>query len=181
MFTVDDVAVARTDQSIHGILRAAAGMVDPEVVRNLQRSADADRARQRETRMRSAGTPLTVKVVDGSPIADLLRVVAAAVRAGRRVEVSMQKPLSEALHRAFIRSETTVRVESLDRWSARWAADGGEVRVLGAAAARKGAVMRATSLAGHTRASMIDSTPVRHGGAAEFDALIERTEFAPAA
>ena len=120
--------------------------------------------------LRYLPVPVTVRLAEGEPLAQLVRVILAATRTGAPVEISSASPLPAGLIALFGRefSPTTVRavvVESDVRWHAR--VRGGlqttRIRLIGSAAARHAL---ATALEGNPAVAVF-SGPVTTSGRLE--------------
>ncbi|WP_120521129.1 proline dehydrogenase family protein [Arthrobacter celericrescens] len=76
--------------------------------------------------------PVTVRLSEGAPLAELLRVVAAGAVAGSAVTVSSAVELPDAVVAAFAEAGVTARIENDAEWLAAAARmEGGRIRLIG--------------------------------------------------
>jgi len=93
--------------------------------------------------LRYAPVPVTVRF-EGSREAELIRVVAAGLRAGSRVDVSAPALPSQAVRDLLVERGVTLRIEDAERWAARaetFATQGTRIRLIGGSRER---LVRAT-------------------------------------
>ncbi|MDR6867984.1 hypothetical protein J2Y69_002592 [Microbacterium resistens] len=157
--------------AIGQILRTADEALEPGEAERLRRAAVDDLRVRSEAPGEPVGRRLGVKAADGSDMLEVLRVVAAAVRAGLTVELSLGHPLADRLHRGLLRAGASVRVETADRWAARAAGAYERIRVVGPERSRRAALRRATDGAPLV-SSVIDVEAVDLEGTGEIERFL---------
>ncbi|NLU83593.1 bifunctional proline dehydrogenase/L-glutamate gamma-semialdehyde dehydrogenase [Rhodococcus sp. HNM0569] len=131
-FTRDILAAAPADGLDSGFLSRALASDQVAWRREFGVCRDVSALDVERNVFRYLPVPVTVRACTGTSAASVLRVVAAGVRAGSPVTVSVADPLPRAVADLLSGHAVSVTTEDDGRWRARLrAADGGRVRVLG--------------------------------------------------
>ncbi|MGF3056498.1 hypothetical protein [Microbacterium sp. YY-01] len=151
------------------LLTAARAQLDSATHHRLEQASRHDiKALQSADRSPSVTESLYIKATDGSHLGDVLRVVLAALAAGRNVDLSMGRPLSPGLHRSLERAGARVRVETVDRWTERIEHQAERVRIVGPVISRRSVARRVSE---RGLFAVVDITEVDYNGTREVDTL----------